>query len=61
MLSFLFYSVAATLLNNLQKLNQFDMYSWRASALVQVSVLESYAKLACVSGPNGARVGKFVR
>ena len=53
--------MAATLLNNLQKLNQFDMYSWRASALVQVSVLESYAKLACVSGPNGARVGKFVR
>jgi hypothetical protein len=51
----------AALLSTIKHLPQFDMYSWSASSLVQVAVLESYAKLACVSGPNAARLNKFVK
>lgn len=48
------------ILRDIYALKQFDMFSWKASSLVQVAVLEVYSKLACISGINKKRVMKFV-
>jgi hypothetical protein len=52
--------LTGALLETLLDLKQFEMYSWRASAIVQIAVLETYGKLSCNVGPNEPRLLKFV-
>ncbi len=54
------FELTGSLLESLLQLKQFDAYSWRASAIVQVAVLETYAKLSCNTGPNAPRILKYV-